>query len=310
MKRASVGKCIALSARDIEIFRQLARYHYLPSTYLQAFAGGVSVTRFKERLGDLFHEGFIDRPSQQWNYANCRSSPAIYEGNARSRHFLLERGIQNDDQATWLGRRPHRQFLHSRNICEMLASIELTARARSNLRFVAWSEILSRAPKATRESAEPYRLSAAADGRTPSSHLCVIPDAVFGIEYGQEGRKSYRFFAVEIDRGTMPVERSCPNQTSYLAKMKAYAEIILHNSYRTWLGTPNLLVLTITTDMRRMERMIAAIHNADSALSAAFLFKAVPSLASGTSVMPPRSATLEQPWLRPGHPPVDIFSAR
>ena len=53
MRRTPLGKRLALTARDIEIFRRLAQYRYLPSTYLHVFAGGASETRFKERLGDL-----------------------------------------------------------------------------------------------------------------------------------------------------------------------------------------------------------------------------------------------------------------
>ena len=63
---------IALTPRDIAIFQLLGNYRYLRSTYLHAFVGGASQTRFKERLGDLFHEGFIDRPEKQWELANAR----------------------------------------------------------------------------------------------------------------------------------------------------------------------------------------------------------------------------------------------
>src|ERR1700683_3784385 len=72
MHRTRTGKRIELTSRDIEIFRLLARYRYLSSTYIHAVVGGASETRFKERLGDLFHEGYIDRPERQWELAGCR----------------------------------------------------------------------------------------------------------------------------------------------------------------------------------------------------------------------------------------------
>src|SRR5580692_9118008 len=68
MRRTRTGRRIELTPRDIEIFRVLARYRYLPSTYIYAFVGGASETRFKERLGDLFHEGYLDRPGRQWDF--------------------------------------------------------------------------------------------------------------------------------------------------------------------------------------------------------------------------------------------------
>ena len=57
MTRAASGKHVELTARDIEIFKLLQRYRYLRSTFLYAFVGGKNETRFKERLGALFHDG-------------------------------------------------------------------------------------------------------------------------------------------------------------------------------------------------------------------------------------------------------------
>jgi len=88
MVRAPKGKRLALTPRDLELFRSLARYRYLRSTYLHAFAGGASATRFKERLGDLFHEGFLDRPARQWDFADARHSPVVYELGERAARLL------------------------------------------------------------------------------------------------------------------------------------------------------------------------------------------------------------------------------
>lgn len=56
MQRTGPGKRIELSPRDIETFKLLRRYRYLRSTYIYAFVGGASETRFKERL-IARHEG-------------------------------------------------------------------------------------------------------------------------------------------------------------------------------------------------------------------------------------------------------------
>src|ERR1700719_1255112 len=110
MQRMRRGKNIALTARDIEIFRQLCRYRYLNSTYLHAFAGGASETRFKERLGDLFHEGFVDRPSQQWQLAEARCRPAVYELGERGKRALNEYGDAIDGHRDFLSQIAHRLF--------------------------------------------------------------------------------------------------------------------------------------------------------------------------------------------------------
>ena len=79
MHRKRTGKNLYLTQRDIEIFKLLQRYRYLRSTFIHEFVGGRQITRFKERLGDLFHEGYLWRPKQQWQHINARYSPAIYE---------------------------------------------------------------------------------------------------------------------------------------------------------------------------------------------------------------------------------------
>jgi hypothetical protein len=89
MHRTSVGKRVELTERDIELFKLLNRYRYLRSTFLYAFLGGNSETRFKERLGHLYHDGgYIRRPEQQWQFANSRHMPAIYELDTKGEQVL------------------------------------------------------------------------------------------------------------------------------------------------------------------------------------------------------------------------------
>src|SRR5665213_3049681 len=88
MRRTPTGKRIELTSRDLDIFRTLARYRYLSSTYIHEFVGGASQTRFKERLGDLFHEGYLDRPSRQWEMADCRHRPVIHELGGGAKRVL------------------------------------------------------------------------------------------------------------------------------------------------------------------------------------------------------------------------------
>ncbi len=291
MCRTRTGKSIALTSRDIEIFRVLARYRYLRSTYLHAFTGGASKTRFKERLGDLFHEGYIDRPAKQWEFADARSMPAVYESGERGERIVRERG-GDEGARTFLTSGGHRQFMHSVMICECLASFELAAREREGIRFIPWLEILARAPEATRTSPMPFRIPVSSGG--------IVPDGLFGLEYRHEGRKAYRFFALEADRGTMPITRSDNRQTSYLGKLDAYREAIARQAHRSHLGIPNLFVLTITTDPQRLSEIMRRF--ADHGASPTFLFKAMEPAALNI----PKSGLLFEPWERAGLPPLHI----
>jgi hypothetical protein len=222
MRRTQTGKRIELTKRDIEIFKLLDRYLYLRSTFIHAFVGGASETRLKERLGHLYHEcGYLDRPQQQWQFANARHMPVVYENSDAAREVLRQLGIPSDEQSPTIvrsGTCSNRQFAHSRMICEILASIELGVRTHPNLRFVSWSEILAKAPEETRNSPHPFRIpvlpSQASGGDwSVQRGAYIVPDGLFGLEYTIGEKKSYRFFALEADRATMPVARSAVGQT-------------------------------------------------------------------------------------------------
>lgn len=291
MQRTRTGRRLALSARDIEIFKLLSRYRYLRSTYIHAFVGGTSETRFKERLGDLFHEGYLDRPSQQWDFADARCRPVVHELGKGGSNALRACGIGLDGGGGPARAGVQRQFLHTLMSCEALASMEIGTRTTEALRFISWPEILARAPEATRRSRAPLRLPVPSGGY-------LLPDGAFGIEYRTGETKGYRFFALEADRGTMPVSRSKPAQTSYLGKLFAYGEIIEHQVHKTHWGVPNLLVLTVTTNVARITEITAKLGTGSSA----FLFKA----AEDSALTKPTPELLASPWQRAGHAPISI----
>ena len=273
----------------------LSRYRYLRSTYLHAFVGGASETRFKERLGDLFHEGYLDRPAQQWMFADARFSPVVHELGPGARRAIQECGGAMEQSLTFLSATGHRQFHHSVMICEVLASIELGTWTRSELRFISWPEILARAPEAVRASSMPFRLPLPSGGH-------VVPDGVFGIEYGQGNTKAYRFFALEADRETMPVMRSKPGQTSHIAKLAAYDEIVGQQTHKTYWGIPNLIVLTVTTNAARFSDMLGKLSGG---ANAAFLFKT----ATERELVRPMRELLTEPWQRAGQAALSIADA-
>jgi hypothetical protein len=292
MRRTPAGKRIALTPRDIEVFKALFRYRYLRSTYLHAFVGGSSKTRFKERLGHLFHEGFLDRPARQWEFASARYMPAVYEIGDRAKGILAENACADPEARTFLSATAHRQFAHSVMICECLASIELAALAPPSLRFIPWCEILARAPADTRNSALPFRV--------PLAMGAVIPDGLFGIEYRSDERKSYRFFALEVDRGTMPIERTDQTKTAYLAKLAGYQEVMAGQLSKSHWGIPNLFVLTVTMSKDRLSGIVNRFD--DRGGGPLFLFKS----ADTYSFTAPAPQLFLEPWTRAGLSPLRI----
>jgi hypothetical protein len=113
-------------------------------------------------------------------------------------------------------------------------------------------------------------------------------------------RPAYRFFALEIDRGTMPVARSNAAQTSHAGKLALYEEIVCARGHKRLLGIPNLFVLTITTSSARLSNLLAATNPSPS--SPWFLFKAVDE----SVLREPLPLLLSEPWQRAGLPALSI----
>lgn len=311
MRRVNSGKRIELTDRDIELFKLLNRYHFLRSNFLYAFLGGNSETRFKERLGHLYHDGrYINRPEQQWQFANCRYMPVIYELDDRGEHVLRERGlIHNDSPLLKKGRMGAcRQFAHQLMICDCMASIELGVRQDQNLRFISWQEIIAKVPETTRKLDNPFAIPVSIlhtlqrTGVTQRADIRIVPDGIFGLEYTRDGSKAYRFFALEADRNTQPVIRSDLQQTSYLRKILGYRQISAQSIHKSHLGLPNLFVLTVTTNEHHMVNIMSLVRGlAHEGKSRLFLFKMMSSLGDFEKAPTPTLDMLTGPWVRVGY---------
>jgi len=319
MRRISSGRRIELIARDVDLFKLLYRYQYLRSDFLYAFLGGESPTRFKQRLGQLYHDGrFINRPEQQWQFANCRCMPLVYELDLRGEQVLHDHGLLvHDSPLLKRGRMGAcRQFAHQLMICDCLASIELGVRQHPSLRFISWQEILAKAPTQTRALENPFAIpvtvshTQASGAVTQWAEVKVVPDGLFGLEYGCGGQKLYRFFALEADRNTIPVKRSNLRQTSWLRKTLAYRQIVAQEIHRTHLALPSLLVLTVTTNEQHMKNIMALVKElATEGRSTLFLFKMMSTLGDFQKAPAPTPHLLTEPWQRVGFEPLLIYEA-
>ncbi len=311
MRRISAGKRIELTDRDVELFKLLNRYRYLRSNFLYSFLGGHSETRFKERLGHLYHDGrYINRPEQQWQFANCRYMPVVYELDDRGEQVLRERSLMQDDSPLLKKGRmgAYRQFAHELMICDCMASIELGVRQSQNLRFISWQEIIAKAPESTRKLDNPFAIPVSIlytvrrTGAMQRADIKIVPDALFGLEYTQDGSKAYRFFALEADRNTLPVTRSDLQQTSYLRKILAYRQISAQSIHKSHLGLPNLFILTVTTNEPHLATIMALVKElATDGKSKLFLFKSMSSLGDFKKSLEPAGNILTEPWQRAGY---------
>lgn len=313
--RTPLGKVARVTPRHLQILNLLHRYRFLDTNHIYALLGSRN-TNVRSALSDLFHEhGLVNRLPQRAFMRDPLYDPDIYELSDDGATLIAER-TQLVQPATWLkhGRYGAKTLAaHNLTICHAVASIEAAAKA-SGLRFLTCTEILARAPKATQEARQPFAIPVSIShafpgGKVHRSDLPVIPDAVFALQYPNG---TYRCFALEIDRATMPLTRSNLDETSYLRKLLQYREVLSRGAYKAHFGmteTP-MLLLTVTTNLRHLEGIKALLQNlaGENRWKRAFLFKAEPSLGSFERAPQPALSLLTTGWDRVGNPPLFINS--
>lgn len=311
--RTPRGKLARLTPRHLQIVALLHRYRFLDANHIYALLGSRN-TNVRSALSDLFHEhGLLNRLPQRAFLRDPLYDPEIYELSDDGGALIAQRS-KTLGPATWLRQTRYGAktlAAHNLTICHVVASIEAAAIA-TGLRFITCSEILSRAPKATQDARQPFAIPVSIShlfpgGKVQRSDKPVVPDAVFGLQYPNG---TYRCFALEIDRATMPLTRSNLDETSYLRKLLQYREVLSRGVYKTHFGmtaTP-MLLLTITTNARHMEGIKALLQNLAGAhqWKRAFLFKAEPSLGSFERAPQPALSLLTTGWDRVGNPPFFI----
>ena len=249
-----------ITSRDIELLRNLARLRLASAAQLAALDGG-SAQNVSRALLALFENSYVERPVAQV------ASRLLYEGSRPTIYGLTRKGasllrqhgedvrrrlLDGIDKVRGAG---WRFIEHTVAIAEFWVALELAARNREDLRILERSEILEDAPKSKRDRL--VRLEASVRIAGVLKRNSVVPDALFGLRMNDEKES---FFMVEIDRGEMPVERFKNTQRTYFSKkMLTYYEANRQQRHVHDLGLDNFRVLTVTTDRRRVDKMLETL---------------------------------------------------
>jgi hypothetical protein len=294
--------------RDIEIFRLLNRYRYLPSDYIHAFLGG-NAKALARRLNLLSRKPnlYLSRPLQQRENASANHRPLIYELDERGVRVLRDLGASLPPKIY------HRNFAHELMVAQIMASIELGTKGHRHARLISWSEILAnpRTPLPTREAPSPASIPVSFSFRNEAISLNLQADAQpFGLERGSGGERAYLFFpGIEADCGTEPLDAGDADRSSIAKKISAYTAIAEQGIYHSHLGFPNFFVPIITSSTTRMHSMMRLLEKmTDGRGSKMFLFKTFPAF---TSFEPPPKAgghMLTEPWHRAGHASLPLIA--
>ena len=264
-KRALGVAPIELTARDRGIIRHVFAHRFLRSAHLASLIqGGDQAVR--RRLQRLYHHGYLDRPRAQIDYYRRGSQPMVYGlGNNGMRLLEETLGIPRRKIDWTANNRAVTRFHleHTLAVADVMVAFELACR-RSGF------ELLN----LPTHSPEPLKWKVQIAEAEGVEEIGVVPDRVFGLRSNTEPAET-RWFFLEVDRATMPVQRNGLRQTSFHRKVVAYHETWRQGVLRD--RFPRFRVLTVTTTPDRVRNLVASCANLRSG-QGLFLFTDASSL--------------------------------
>ncbi len=254
---------------DLSMLRDIAEYRLMNSEQLGALYHR-GLRNFQRRLADLFHEGYLERPSQQ-KTNRLLSGSFVYGLGERGVEVLYTGAAKREmmqqvriDERTAL---PH--IAHTLMISQFRALVTLAFENQKHGKLARWEDTRS--------------LKVLLSPRGWKTDL--VPDGFFTIET-PKGRLN---FFLEADRAS-------ELKATFLEKMKIYWRWFHAGSCEEKLGIKKFQVLTVADDARRLEILRQVTKEADPKHEGSLLFMFA-DMAS-FSLAKPESA-LNPVWLTP-----------
>ena len=269
-RRTEAIATMQLTARDLEILRQVAVHRFLRSTHITDLLGG-SPQQTRRRLQLLYHHGYLERPRCQIDYYHQGGSQSMVYSLASRGAGTLRRMLDMPfEKMGWHKeqKKVGRIFLeHALLISDVMVTLEISCRDQPNLRLLTLDDF----PKVNKQNRGDHTLRWQV--RLPTNErIGVIPDAAFGIEQiDEQGQKSTTYYFLEADRGTMPIVRDGLAQTSFRRKLLAYAATWKQGIHKRELGLSRFRVLTVTKSAERCRHLEDVAREIDGGKSL-FLF--------------------------------------
>lgn len=293
------GRRIALTTRDLALFRVLDRYRYLPANFLHAFLGG-HPTYHRQRLTDLFHEGWLRKPEAQWQTLNARYRPNAYELSLKAKAALSEAFALGAFQVG-----AGAPYWHEQLVCLVMASFDLAAQ-RQHIQLIDWRDVLAGAPPAVQQSSAPFSLPIAVPQLQGAKRL-LRPD---GLPFGLAGKRTLWFPGMEADRHTEPLHPTDlrSRSSSILLKLLQYQEFVRDRLFEKHYGMRNVMVPFVTVNDTHLRNMLDLVLSVTEGRGFKWmLFKSLPQLASHESSPEPQFDILSTPWQRAGNSEISLL---
>jgi len=239
-----------ITPRDREIIRLIHRHRFLRSSHITDLLGG-SQQQILRRLQLLYQHSYLERPRAQLEYFGAGGSCPIVYGMSKKGAQLLQK--ENGSAVSWGGGGDDvgQIFLeHAILVSDVMVAIELACQKRGDIRLLYEDELAL--PNGRSQVQWQVKLLGGVEHG-------VVPDRVFALEYaGEKGETERVYYFLEADRGTMPVVRTNPDQTSFQRKLLAYEATWAQKVHQRKLGINRFRVLTVTTSEERVKSLIDA----------------------------------------------------
>lgn len=317
--RTSTKRELIIGPRDMEIFQLLQRYRYLRASQLRALLPddlrGRSEKRFRERLGTLYHERYLARPSQQMARFDFYYAESIYALDERGETYLRTHGLDGPfpHLAAKARAGAHKQFIHSMMVVDTLVAIEVGVRAETGLRFLNWQDVLAKMPAATQNLSNPFQFprvgvsyTMPGTNKTLRGDISLIPDAVFAIEYPT----GFVLYLLEAEH------KDCASRTtlrgnSFLRKALGYRELRQSGLFKQHFGTNSIVVLTVAPSTARVQSLLSIINDISGGTgSPMFAFQTVTAFGPTHETAPQGQHLSELRWMRAGRLPLPVTRYR
>jgi Replication-relaxation len=229
---------------DVQIIRHVKRHRFLSAAQL------IRATDEKKfpvlgRLEKLFDHGYLNRPKSQWKWGNpLKRIDLVYGLAKRGTRYLKELGELESI-------RIHEKKVGDYYLEHTLEVAEFMTRLERDLPINVTLEYLD-------DGVAPQRAVAQCSWTVPIFfrgdliEVGVVPDRVFSLKAGGE----ILYFCLELDRGTMPVIRTNPAQSSFYRKLLAYHETWRSGLHTEQMGWRRFRVITLTSSAMRKDHLL------------------------------------------------------
>ena len=252
---------LQITKRDVEIVRTIADHRFLRSTHICALMDASS-KKIIQRLGLLYHAGYVDRPPAQLEYFRPGGGSAriIYAIANRGAQLLIHHhGVEaaNVDWARKNFEAKRAFILHQLAVVDLRVALTLAVRARPELALIEPDALIAAMPAATQAVKKPFAWRVKLQHKGTLQEIGVHPDYAFALRFADGSKRAY---LVECDRGTMPVERAGLKQTSIIKKLLVYVRAHKQKMHERHFNWKAFRVLIVTNTAARAANITDAIQ--------------------------------------------------